>query len=517
MTRKYKKVVKTKKKRYGGYTKKDLEDALAAAQGGMHLRDAEDQYRVPKSTLQRKACGKQMKSIGGQTALSSDEEDTFVNHLIILSEWGFPFSKLDLRLVVKSYLDKSDRIIKKLKNNIPGEEWARSFLKRHSQRIRSRTCQNIKTSRADLTSETFVQYFNNLREVLADVPANNILNYDETNLSDDPGAEKLIFKRGKKYPERIMNYSKGNTSIIFSGTADGKLLPVYVVYKSQYLLKSWTTGGPKGARFNRSKSGWFDAICFDDWFRTVVVPWARKIEGKKVVIGDNLSSHFSPEVLKLCKDHNISFVCLVPNSTHLSQPFYGPLKRKWRKIIKTWKLKYPRKTSVSKDEFPRLLKELHEVLNCENLISGFKATGIYPFCPDELIKKLPSENNQDQSFVNASTSVIDHLKTLRNPETPKPPPKRKRIDIEPGKSICQSDLETEEESESDSESSLQSEEDSSSDDHSEENCSNESEKPRCDFDLKEIDYETTNVDHWVKVIYEEVFTRNTLKVAHLIP
>ena len=52
----------------------------------------------------------------------------------------------------------------------------------------------------------------------------------------------------------------------------------------------------------------------------VVVPWARKKEGKKVVIGDNLFSHFSTDVLMLCKDHNISFVSLVANSTHISQP-----------------------------------------------------------------------------------------------------------------------------------------------------------------------------------------------------
>ena len=64
-----------------------------------------------------------MKSQGVQTCLSSvEEEEVFANHLIIISEWGFPFSKLDLLLAVKSYLDKSDRIIKKCKDNIPGEE-----------------------------------------------------------------------------------------------------------------------------------------------------------------------------------------------------------------------------------------------------------------------------------------------------------------------------------------------------------------------------------------------------------
>ena len=136
----------------------------------MKLRNAENEFGVPKSTLQRKLRGKQIKPDGGQTCLSSAEEKVFVNHLVVLSEWGFPFSKLDLRLVVKSYLDKLDRVVKKIKDNIPGEEWATSFLKRHPERICTRTCQNItKTSRSDLTSEMFIQYFDNLKEVIKDV------------------------------------------------------------------------------------------------------------------------------------------------------------------------------------------------------------------------------------------------------------------------------------------------------------------------------------------------------------
>ena len=260
-------------------------------------------------------------------------------------------------------------------------------MKRRSDKIRHRTCQNIKTVRANLNKESFQPYFTNLEDVDKSVPPENLLNYDETNLSDEPGAEKVIFKRGKKYPKHIMNYTKGNTSLMFCGTADGTLLPVYVVYKAEHMWRSWTTGGQKRCRYNRSASGWFDSKCFDDWFKDIVVPWAKKQSGKKVVVGDNLSSHFSCDVLKLCAELNISFVCLVPNSTHLSQPldvaFYGPMKRKWRGILKNWKLKNPSKTTLPKDEFPGLLKELCEVLNHDNLIAGFSTCGIYPFCPDE--------------------------------------------------------------------------------------------------------------------------------------
>ncbi len=81
--------------------------------------------------------------------------------------------------------------------------------------------------------------------MLNGVPPENILNYVEINISDDPGHENLIFKCGKKYPEHIINYTKGSTSIMFCGTATEELLPVYVVYKATNMWNTWTVGGPK--------------------------------------------------------------------------------------------------------------------------------------------------------------------------------------------------------------------------------------------------------------------------------
>ena len=57
-----------------------------------------------------------------------------------------------------------------------------------------------------MNQEGFEHYFKNPSQVITGVSPENTLNYDETNLSDDPGEEKLMFKRGKKYPERIQNY-----------------------------------------------------------------------------------------------------------------------------------------------------------------------------------------------------------------------------------------------------------------------------------------------------------------------
>jgi len=103
-------------------------------------------------------------------------------------------------------------------------------------------CQNIKRSRAAVTPDDINKYFDNLTISLENVPPNNIINYDETNLSDDPGRKKIICKRGIKYPERVMNQTKSSTSVMFAAAADGTLIPPYVIYKAAHLydtLTSW--------------------------------------------------------------------------------------------------------------------------------------------------------------------------------------------------------------------------------------------------------------------------------------
>lgn len=81
------------------------------------------------------------------------------------------------------------------------------------------------------------------------------MNYDETNMSDELEKTKVIVKRGVKHPERVMNYSKTAISLMITGTADGNILPPYIVYKFEHLWDFWTVGGPSGCRYNRSNSG----------------------------------------------------------------------------------------------------------------------------------------------------------------------------------------------------------------------------------------------------------------------
>lgn len=365
---------------------------------------------------------------------------------------------ITFRLLVKEFVDRRGKIVKKFKDNLPGRDFVYSFIRRHKNDLALRFCQNIKRARAAVSAEVINDYFDELEKELAGVPPSNIVNYDKTNLTDDPGRRRVITRRGCKYPERVMNSSKSSTSVMFAAAGSGNILPPYVVYKAQHLYQSWTEGGPTNSRYNRTKSGWFDCFCFEYWVETIAIPYLRRLEGRKFLTGDNLSSHLSLESIRLCEANNIKFIFLPSNSTHLTQPlevalFFRPTKVKWRDIMEEWK-KGPgqNESTVPKDKFPGLLKKLFDSVQEENVLAGFKKCGISPLCRNKVLMMLPSNNTELNHQVESSmrhneseesakaidTSLLELLQTLRQDDKPKKK-KRTKLNLPPGKSVGASD------------------------------------------------------------------------------
>ena len=97
---------------------------------------------------------------------------------------------------------------------------------------------------------------------------------------------------------------------MFAGTVAGKLLPVYIVCKAENLWTTWTENPARRARYNCSCCGWIDDVCFLDWFKTIALPFCQRKGGHFVLIGDNLSSRFLEEVLKMCMRAQYHFLLL---------------------------------------------------------------------------------------------------------------------------------------------------------------------------------------------------------------
>ena len=82
----------------------------------------------------------------------------------------------------------------------------------------------MKAARAEVSEEIISAYFDNLEQSLNEVPPENIFNYDETNVADDPRSKTVIVRRGQNQIEKKTQHSKTSTSIMFCGNAAGEFL-----------------------------------------------------------------------------------------------------------------------------------------------------------------------------------------------------------------------------------------------------------------------------------------------------
>ena len=119
-------------------------------------------------------------------------------------------------------VDRMGTSSKRWKDNLPGDMWVRTFVERNGLTKRMVTHSRKRTA---VDQRTIEAYFAELAVSLADVPPANLINYDETGLTDDPGKRRYIVRQGSHYPETVANNSKVTTNEMFAGTASGHLLP----------------------------------------------------------------------------------------------------------------------------------------------------------------------------------------------------------------------------------------------------------------------------------------------------
>ena len=423
-----------------GYMEEDMKRAVTAVRRGLSLGKAAAANRVPKSTLHRKVRNEQQKKSGGQLGLSADTENRIVDIIEQVAAWKVAFDGYDVRLLVKHFLDKEKIKHRRFKSNMPGEDWLRRFLNRHD--LVMRNTDNVKPQRFEIGEDDMNDFYDELQLTLINVPATNIFNFDETNLADDPARRKCIVRRGFRRIESKVVNSKVGFSVMFSGSADGLFLPPMVVYKaaSENVFNNWTRNGPEGTAYGSTTSGWFNTVMFENWFFKVFLPHARTLAGPKVLIGDNLACHFSLDVIRACRDNEIRFTTLIPNSTHMLQPLdiavFRPLKRLWRKVLEDWRRDSRSRKCLTKACFPDKLKKVFSLLKPSQIISGFRGTGIFPLNREKGLLMLAGKQQPSNVTHSLNSSAVKILRDhCRRNEVDKKPARGKKINRVPGQAI----------------------------------------------------------------------------------
>ena len=97
----------------------------------MTQREAEKAYKIPRRTIINKLKAHHVQPVGRSILFTEAEENKFIGNIHVMSEYGFPIDKADLKFIIKSYLDRNSRRLNFFKDNLPGRAWTDNFIKRH--------------------------------------------------------------------------------------------------------------------------------------------------------------------------------------------------------------------------------------------------------------------------------------------------------------------------------------------------------------------------------------------------
>jgi len=414
MTPKIKKKSKTtpttKPKRFM-YSPSKVQLALKAVHDGMSENKASQTFSVPRTTLRNKLSGKSPEESTGHSGITSvlgkETEQMLVKWLLSCSRMGFPVGREGLLSSVKKLVDETN-LDTPFSNNRPGKKWFYSFLSRHKI-LSQKHSEYVNRARGSVTENKIRSWFKEVYETLGENASiledpSRVFNMDETCFNLALKGELIIGERGRNVYDEHTNSDKENVTTLFGTNALGKWAPPLTIFKYERIPATLVKSAPSGWGIGKSETGWMTSETFFEYMANIFLPFINEsnIFRPVIVFLDGHKSHLSLHLSKLCRENGLILVALYPNSTHILQPLdvavFGPLKSRWKKIVKQWRV--DNEKEISKFDVPTALSQIiYDKEMASNIKSGFRATGIYPYNADNvdytkiIVRTVPEHDN----------------------------------------------------------------------------------------------------------------------------
>ena len=198
------------------------------------------------------------------------------------------------------------------------------------------------------------------------------------------------------------------TTIIGSGSASRTCIPPYFVFKGKRWISELLNEGTPGVSGTVSETGWSNSVIFRDYLQNHFIKYAPAHDVNPILLlMDGHITYISVGLLEWAKSMNIVIFILPAHTSHLLQPLdvacFGPFQRMHNNLChKTMRLSPCDITRYNICEIS--CKAYYKELYAENLISGFKSTGMFP-TNRNVISSLAT--NPSEIFVSANNDTAD--------------------------------------------------------------------------------------------------------------
>ena len=273
-----------------------------------------------------------------------------------------------------------------------GKDWLRKFLKRN--KLSLRTPEPTSMARATGFNKKAVEkFFENFTSTMNtfDIDWNRVYNLDETGITNVNVCSKVIAPTGRKQVGMVTAAERGlMVTVLGIISANGNVVPPVMVFPlkkvSPTRLVHEAPAGTLGVN-SVTGSGWMTADIFsNDVLPHIVKNTCATKENPILILLDNHASHVSLSTILYCRENGIHLVTFPPHCSHKLQPLdvsvYGPMKGFYRKALHDWQLSHPG-TRVTLYDMGGIFGRAYDLaFTRSNIISGFRATGIFPLNSD---------------------------------------------------------------------------------------------------------------------------------------
>ena len=359
------------------------------------LRRFAHKYTIGRDTLCRRfnsLCQPHHLSTQSQQRLTPIEEANLAGWIVLLAEWGFPPLVGRIRVQAEELLQARGDI------RPLGINWIQKFMGRHPE-LESRFIQSIDKERINAVNyETVSHWFKLYSETVSkyQIQREDQYNMDKKGFAlEQIGKQKVIVSKHRFDTVICQSGSREWVSLLECISADGVLLPAFMIFKAKRQQQAWMDVLERGNQIAISDKGWTNNELALEWFRRVFHPSTQKRQkGEyRLLIFDGHASHITTEAIKYCISEKIVLLYHPPHTTHKLQPldvgFFQPLATLYQSKLMHL-LRLDSSSNVDKVDFIELYQVARRQAAKEStILSAWDKAYLFPLDPERLLKTLP--------------------------------------------------------------------------------------------------------------------------------
>lgn len=379
------------------------------------LREIANEFHVHPSTLSNRINHGLRPPSSAHThrqALTPGEEEALIEYIHRHTVIGHPISPAHTHDIAnrirQNRSDENDDL--PVEFSSIGKNWLDGFKRRHPS-VHSAFSRRIEASRYSAVSrEQLEPWFDQVKELMDKhhYTPDRIWNMDETGFALGSSQSKRVLvivdrssslgkrKGGSTKPVQIEPGRQEWSTLVECCSAGGKILPPLVVLKGDGIMQPyWMPVGVNvdGWHWSTSHTGWSNDTLGYLWLKDVFEPHTCQKDPslRRLLIADGAGSHCKAKTIGFCLKHSIDLLILPSHTSHVTQPLdvgvFSSLKAAMAKQVDQAALDEAH--TITKSEFTTALaKSRVEAMTERHIRTGWRASGLFPFNPEDFFSKL---------------------------------------------------------------------------------------------------------------------------------